>query len=420
MENAQGALSTQLLKFHLEYGRREARPSIFSNKHPSESDRTQWISPPADDQRCIYLSLPGEIRNRIMELTLCPGDVYLRAKKYCGAGKAAWTSPCKMGSFLHDMELRPLLSAKTLTVNHLPSRDLPLTLPKRARDNRLRPYWLPDPRFKPPKPVGLSQISKNTEYSWYNGKSKPSWQLLATCKQVYYEGNSFLYGLNVFHLATGDLRNSLVHFRRVRESSFTLLRKVCLDMSLADLDLDVKNYTNMDFEIRRFNCPTLSTRRRHTLARHTLYILRNLWASKLAYIRGFQSLDQLIINFSLPSPPPYRKFYHLQGWLCDTWIIRGPEISKALRAIQPREESFPLSAHGRIRHSLDSFYDGWDPETEHWFIQALRRAEHLLRENVPEDGLRTFEPWLLGMASNPYDGQDVVVRTRGGPGFHIY
>ena len=418
MEDAQGALSAQLSRYHLEYGRRAARPSVFSVKKPGENDQTQWISRPANDQRCSYLALPGEIRNKIMEFALYPRDIYLPAKKYCGTGKAEWKSLC-------EMELRrPLSANQSFTSIHLLPIELPRDIPQfsmnRARGTTSGRRWLPEHQFKAPKPVEFSQVSNDTERSWYNGKPKPSWQLLTTCKQLYYEGNSFLYGLNVFHLAAGDLRNSLAHLHKVREPSFMLLRKVCLDISLADLDLDVKNYTNIDFALRVHWRPSISISRRHTLARHALYVLRNLWASKLAYIRGIQSLDQVIINFNLPSPPLHRRFFNLRGWLCDTWIIKGTEISKALRAIQPMEESFPVSAHGRIRHSRDSFYNGWDPETKHWFISALRRADKSLQENVPADGLRTFEPWLKGMAGVPYDGHDIVVQTRGGHGFHNF
>lgn len=350
MEDAQGALSAQLSKYHLEHGRRAARPSIFSVKKPGESDQTQWTSRPANEQRWSYLSLPGEIRNRIVDFVLCPGDIYLPAMKYVGANKAGRTS-------LDEMELRPPLSTTTaFTINHLLPRETPPVRITRAGRSTSSRYWLTRHQFQPPIAVEISQVSKDTERCWYNGKPKPSWQLLATCKQVYYEGNSFFYGHNVFHLATGDLRYSLVHLRRVREPSFLLLRKVCLDISLADLDRDVKDYTNLDFEIRKYWRPSTTTPGRHTLARHALYVLRNLWASKLAYIRGIQSLDQLTINFTLPSPPRHRKFYNLRSCLCDTWIIEGTEISKALRAIQPMEEFFPLSAHRRIRHSRDSFY----------------------------------------------------------------
>jgi len=419
MEDAQGALSAQLSKFHLEYGRRAARPSVFWVNKPGESDQTRWISRPANDQRWSYLSFPGEIRNRIMEFALCPGDIYLPAKKYCEAGKAGWTSLC-------EMELRPTLFKSPLSadisvaLNYLPPRARPLGRKNRARGTILDPRWLPQHRFKPPKPIENSQVSQDTERLWYHGKLKPSWQLLATCKQAYYEGDSFLYGLNVFHLATGDLRNSLVHLRKFREPTFGQLRKLCLDISLADLDLDVKNYTKMDFEIRRYRCPSMSVSGRHTLARHVLYTLRNLWASKLAYIRGIRSLDQVTINFNLPSPPLHRKIWIPRGCVCDTWVLRGNEISKTLRAIQPKEESFPLSAQGRIRHSRDSFYSGWDPEAKHWFIQTLRRAEKLFRDNVPEDGLRTFNPWLRGMAGDSYVGPDTVVRTRGANSFHRF
>lgn len=407
MEDAEGALSAQLSKYHLEYGRRAARPSVFSVKKPGARDQTQWISRPAKEHRWSYLSLPGEIRNRIVKFILCPGDIYLPPMKDGGAKRADWT-------LLNTMELHPPLSAtKAVTTNHLLPRQLPPARIDIARWTASDTHWLIRCQFQLPKAVEISQVSKDTERCWYNGKPKPSWQLLATCKQVYDEGSSLLYGLNVFHLATGDLSNSRVPLRRVREPSCMLLRKVCLDISLADLDQDVKDYTNMDYEIRRFGRPSINTLGRHTLARHALYVLRNLWASKLAYIRGIQSLDQLIINFNLPLAPRHRKLSSLQGCLCDTWIIKGTEISKALRAVEPMEEFCPLNAHGRIRHGRGSFCKGWDPEMKRWFVGALRTAEKLLRDNVPQDGLRTFHPWLEGMAGGPYDGADVVVQERG-------
>lgn len=414
MDDDNRSLPRQLSKFHLEYGRRAARPSIFLVKQPGESYQARWISRPANEHRWGYLSLPGEIRNRIMEFALCPGDIYFLAKIYCGAGRATWVSLC-------EMELRPprfksRLSANR-TVSYLPPRSPPRVRTTKTKRPISSPHWIPQHSFKAPKPIEFSRASQDTARSWYSGKLKPSWQLLATCKQAYLEGSSFLYGLNVFHLAAGDLRNSLTHLRKVREPSFGLLKNLCLDISLADLDMDVKNYTNMDFEIRRYWLPSISVSGRHTLARHVLYTLRNLWASKLAYIRAIESLDQVIINFNFPSPQLYRKYLIHLGCLCDTWVIRGNDISKALRAIQPMEESFPRSAQGTIRHTQDSFYDGWDPETKHWFIQALGRAGKLLRENVPEDGLRTFDPWLKGMAGDPYVGKDAVVRTRGDNAF---
>jgi len=394
MEDEIDALSTQLSQFRLGFGTRANRPSIFTVKQPERLLKSSWKSKPADEHKLSYLSLPGEIRNQIMRYALVPGAIHLPAPTLYRAGQSG-EGP------LSELKLRPPKPS---------APPLPVSNNRKRRRSSASNSPQPDPdlrgHFYPPKPIKPTLDSLKIASSWYNGRRKPFWPLLATCKQTYSEGCWFLYGCNSLHLASGDLRNSLSHLRKVSRSNIGLTRQIFLHLSLADLDSDVLSYTKYEYALCRFLAPTAW--RRHSQRRHIVQTLRNIWASKMAYIRGFQNLDYLAICLNFPDLAENRKAGLPQGTICDTIIIRGCDVAKSLLNIAPRNTLPLLDDQGRIDYSDDGYYSDWNSEMKYWFGMALRRCEVLLKGNLAEGDLDTLDPWTQGLFDCPRDKEDLV------------
>jgi len=393
MEDEVDALSTQLSQFRLNFGTRATRPSIFTVKQPERLLQTSGKSRPVDEHRLSYLSLPGEIRNQIMRYALVPGAIYLPAPTLYRLGQSG------LGP-LSELKLRPSKPS---------APPLPVSNNRKRRRSSASNSPQPDPdlrgHFYPPKPVKPTQDSLNIASSWYNARRKPSWPLLATCKQAYSEGCWFLYSCNCLFLALGDLRNSLSHLAKIPRSNIGLTRHIYMDFSLADLDSDVLSYTKYEYALYRFSAPT--TARRHTQRRQILHTLRNIWASKLAYIRGFRNLTYLAICFNFPDLAKNRRDELSRGTICDMLIVNGHDAA-ALKNIAPRRTLPLLDVQGRLDYSNDGYYSDWNSEMKYWFGMALQRCEVLLEDNLAERDLDTLDPWPQGLVGPFTYGQGLV------------
>ena len=348
LDDEMPSLSMQLSDLHREFGPRAARPSIFHAKQSIQQSPLPWVSRPANEHRVGYLSLPGEIRNPIMMLALVPGDIYLPPTRYSSNSQSTpW------------------------------------------------PQLTSDEDYE-----AASEQSQIIVQSWFNRKPQPSWTLLATCKQIYFEGRSLPYSLNVFHLAPGNLLSSLSRFVKMNPLNFGSIRKVCIDLSFADLDLATIKL--VEVECRDTESPALPpNRKKRHIRRHITQKLRNIWASKLAHVRDIKHLDEVTLRFNFPDLQHNRRRWERKRLYCDLLVIKGNDMIKALRGIEPKDTLPPVNAHGSMIWSLrDSYYDGWDRQMKAWFQMAAIRSSALLRDNLPEDGVRAFDPWSQGLVGD--------------------
>lgn len=181
-----------------------------------------------------------------------------------------------------------------------------------------------------------------------------------------------------------------------------LMKQVCLDISFADLDQDVLNYINQQVHLASGN-PLIRAMDRRSYITSSLWALRNLWASKLAYINTLKHLEKLIIRVTLPegpfsagSRPRIRtpKIY-------DELIIKGRDFPEALRNLHPNS-TFPFfDRRGLLSPVTDSYYKNMDEEVGIFFAQVLRRFCHKLGRAVLKAGLHDLDPWLRGLVGHP-------------------
>lgn len=186
------------------------------------------------------------------------------------------------------------------------------------------------------------------------------------------------------------------------------MRRVYLSLSLADLDSDVLSYIKYKHELYRYSSmPTPA--RAHTLRRQILHTLRNIWASKLAYIRGLTDLEYLIISFDFPDVAEDRRAWLSRGIFCNGLMIRGRHVAEALKNIAPIRTLPQLSNGGVIGYdNLDGYYTGWNREIMFWICMALRRCDVLLKRNLAERNLDTLDPWTQGLCSRFGDREGCI------------
>lgn len=448
MEDDVEALLRQLGSLHLGFGSRPARSSIFEVKKVDDVSGLRNAVRPTKAYGGSFFSLPGEIRNRIVEFALVPGDIYLPAAACCKVEGAECTCErgnynCRIMSDLYMTQIQgPLYCSRDRSINgyqlktdpeaHLPSptSSQPLTVPitrfmtassPQATVTSMGsggsaatgfptmqcvPKW---PSCRELKPIESKRQSRKLANLWFQRKAKGCWQLLATCKQAYREGHHFLYGNNIIHLAPGDLRNTLPRINAIEElnarlgSGYGIISHWCVDISLADLDSAVLSYVNVIWDILcRFHAIPHSGAQ-EMLRWTIMWALHNIWASKLAYLRSrcLQYPQQVTIRCNLPyvlcPEPDFHSF--------DELIIKADDTLQAFANLRPVQTLF---ATKRLRRgiSIDYGHGSWktiDKEIALFFQLALMRLEGILKRSLPNVGLRSFDPWTMCLAGDSED-----------------
>ena len=199
------------------------------------------------------LSLPGEIRNQIMDLVLVPGHVYFPTNK--------------------------------------------MQLVDRNRS-----------------PV-----------------SRPRFQVLATCRQLYQEGHVLFYSQNVFHLAPGPISASWDYIRRLDSRHQDLITKVSVDISVMDLTPPVLEGIQAAFyEDHGQSIAHAEDNMVYLYIRDTL---GGLWAEKIAGVsdtRNFQTI-RVVDVFPIDVDSPYGDF-ELCSW--KTLHLEGAGVHKLLSSVK--------------------------------------------------------------------------------------
>ena len=129
----------------------------------------------ADPSKLSYFSLPGEVRNQIIDLVLAPGEVYVR---------------------------KPI----------------------------------PDRVLIPEGVHACKPTVKDSTNNRPNAESQPGFQLMATCKQAYDECHSIFYSSNTFHLPanmTFDWSDGL------QAKHKAMIKRIDIRISVEELTLDM-------------------------------------------------------------------------------------------------------------------------------------------------------------------------------------
>lgn len=229
-------------------------------------------------QTLEYLSLPAEVRNKIMGYVLMPGDVHPRVPLSVPAKKRAFDPKSILNAMLaavrevsYGVVLKTLLAVMGGVLSGL------VALFFEAESTRTIP---------------------------------PGFQLLATSKQVYYEGRQMFYGANVFHLPRGNLEDTVKWHEKLLPEHKAMIKRVQITMSVADLTPVAME----DFDIWR----SADIHRRcsvHDCA--ATYLRSRVWKQKLDFLRAWKSLETVYIDSGWGAIPVHGRIF---GQLADQYL----------------------------------------------------------------------------------------------------
>lgn len=192
-------------------------------------------------ERASYLSLPAQIRNKIISYVLLPGDIHIRVGEQHGVKAKV--------KHIWDVVLQ-----------HFP----------KGRDDR-------DFLKQPP--------------------SLPGFQVLATCKSIYGLYHERFYAMNTFFLPPGPLDETLKHFfKHVQPEHVNMISRLGITLGLEDLTpAGFKDVEDFMARVRR-RCSSLSLGERRegrewadTVHLHLLHI----WYEKIAFLRKMRGLKMV-------------------------------------------------------------------------------------------------------------------------------
>lgn len=220
--------------------------------------------------RVGFFSLPGEIRNQIMQYALAPGEIDLNEvdpgqqrsetewiltripplvteildqfPKLAGIPTctleiaiaqlfATFPNSCsivQLSAHIMD-EFTPIEQCLRKTLYELTSSQTSwvggLTSPRTSWDDITVPIL---------KKV-LEQLFKRSPISRSGLEGHPVPQLLASCKQAYLEGHELFYSLNRFYLPRGPIRHTYHYFKNLQLQNILSMKSIALRFGLEDL-----------------------------------------------------------------------------------------------------------------------------------------------------------------------------------------
>ena len=192
-----------------------------------------------------YLSLPGEIRNQIMQYVLLPGDIYPQSSMPIEPGRISQssTSLWLACSDLLGWPAGPLKNDSELAPEEK----------REMRDNKL-----------------------------------PSIPFLVASKQMFEEGERFFYECNTFHLPRGSVEAMRTWINQLSPRHKAMIKSVCLTLTLADVTAPVLSAFN---EWRR-DAGMDGAIRVHLIADDVLeYLRKYVWRQKLDLLAEFETLE---------------------------------------------------------------------------------------------------------------------------------
>jgi len=330
-----------------------------SIRHPILwSPKPETRKPKKTEYEVGYLSLPGELRNRIMSLILLPGKIYLPASRYALLDRGVLPPPVDIfGDFIHDLAFfgHSYRGLSSVSEDHVRTHRCFLTF---ATCDELH-YACLAPKanqamLAPPEPL-------------------PAFQLLVASQQIHDEGHVMFWSQNSFYLPRGPLPHTQFYFGNVLPQHKALISSIGIQFSLLDLTDEVLAAVDgllcccpqegwgieEQYGIRRFQAASVCT-----------VALAWIWTSKLAWIRGWKGLKELRLDI-LQNPPN---------------ILDGEQLDILLAGIGSK----------RTEHPYNSRCSYW-PSELHWpFADATRGLDLKLGTIIEEIGWLRFKRWLKG------------------------
>lgn len=335
---------------------RSVLPRLGTQRCGHGSQKTQ--KPKKTKYEVGYLSLPGELRNKIMSLILLPGNIYLPASRYALQDRYILPRPVDMfGDFDHDVAFyghsyRGLYGGSE---NHVQTHRCFLIF---ATCDELHYSCL--------APKAIQSMLAPRE-------PLPAFQLLAASRQIRDESQAMFWSRNTFYLPRGPLAHTQFYFGNVLLQHKALISSIGIQFSLLDLTEEVLAAVEgllcccprEEWE-RKEQCCVL----RFQAASLCTVALAWLWTSKLAWVRSWKGLKELRLEI-LHEPPS---------------VLDGEQLDILLEGIGSK----------RIEHSYNYRHRFW-PSELHWpFADATRGLDSKLGTIIEEIGWLRFKRWLKG------------------------
>lgn len=281
-----------------------------------------------------YFSLPGELRNQIMDYVLVPGSIHPRTIE-----PVSNPMPAKRSTF------RNLQTVKLKFLSCIP-RFVPSVLREIVKALR--------------RGFGQKTVKPTP--------SPPGVQLLATCRQAYAEGHGMYYSLNTFHLPCGSAQKALEYFEGLDTKHLHMIQSVALRLSLKDLTPTVFYAIEQAMRMEAISGSSRSTTG-NAWARWASIYVQVVWRRKLVGIRNWKSkcLESVSIETSFK-----------------TIVVAGSTLQSSLSGFD-----------GRVLYPrrMDPYRD-CSTEVGKLIRSAHRRLWLELRHKVARIGLEATKAWV--------------------------
>ena len=320
------------------YEQAPRRSARLERRRVSPSTKVKFISRswhfsvPRDRHRPSILLLPPEIRNRIMQFVLVPGDIYLPGRPSSIITKAR-----------RNLRAKDPIEAVVRRI-HFPYLSMVLDEHQARQDIEL----------------------------------KYGCQVLATCKQLYCEGHAMFYSLNTFHLAPGPLCISANYFDNLQPHHSALIKHIAVGFGMADVTPILVSELRAKVSGKSISS---STPRRDVTAvtRHLREASMKTWSSKLMWLRSWQSLGDVKVQYLIPSQIPGQLDFETPQIIARELVIKHDQLR--------------TSQSGELLH--------WDEQIKQLIIEALGGTASLLMLKVAISGWEGLADWLAALKLGP-------------------
>ena len=289
-----------------------------SNRKATEHPSREEVKPAG---QWGYTQLPAELRNDIMHRVLVPGTIYLPQVL-----EATGSLACTLPPGRDVWKCRTRERARTILVQ--------LT---RALIRKVFIRGELEDEWRRPTVCGSG--------------------LLATSRMVHHEASGLYYSCNTFYLPRGPVSHCKYLFGNINPQYKRLIRSVGVQFSRADLTLDVIDHIDAEICKRRLRRPApLGGWSWQDLPYECLILI---WQQKLEWIRQWEGLDEVILQFGGGEPMIVKGDRDLRP-LSTTRLKERPHIRKQSFSIHDFDVDIcVLKAQKQAQDELDTYHD-WE------------------------------------------------------------
>ncbi|KAL9003885.1 MAG: hypothetical protein Q9188_003271 [Gyalolechia gomerana] len=166
---------------------------------------------------------------------------------------------------------------------------------------------------------------------------------LSVCRAAYEEGHAMFYSHNTFYLPHGPLSHTKGYFDQLQPGHRKLIRKMVIEITIWDLDItafdEIENHLRSKDIVKCRLPPDKSV---EDWVAPIAYKLISTWRSKLAWLRDWTWLEEVIISSYLSRPMSgfVTNFPNvLPGFIIS---LGGKTLADFLKGIGPAEPHWPV------------------------------------------------------------------------------